>query len=286
MGGLGNQMFQYAFGRCLAKRNDTILKLDLSFFSSQDINNKNHVFRNYDLDIFNVQENFASVEEVTRLSKRSKNIFLDKALNKLSGKKKSFILEPHFHFSSKVYNTSGDIYLHGYWQSEKYFSEVKSLIMSDFTFKEEMTCAAKNLQIKIKNSNSICVNVRRGDFITNSNLGFKGVDYFKQAESIINAEVSDPNYYIFSDEIEWCEENLKFNAPTFFVSHYYAGKKFQDYLRLMASCKHYIMPNSSFAWWAVWFNQDTDKIVIAPKTWFNDQALDTKDLVPAGWIRI
>ena len=115
---------------------------------------------------------------------------------------------------------------------------------------------------------------------------FHGSDYFKKAESILKGQIANPVYYVFSDEIEWCERHLKFDKETVFVSHDYAGQKFQDYLRLMTSCNHYIIPNSSFAWWAVWFNMNKDKIVIAPKMWFNDPSLNTTDLTPASWIRI
>lgn len=286
MGGLGNQMFQYALGRHLAHKNNTQLKLDLSFFLDQGRKKKSHVARHYDLDIFNVREDFATAKEVFQLSKRVNHSLLDRAFNKIFGYKNSYIIEPHFHFSDAVFNAPDNVYLAGYWQTEKYFAGIEPMIRSDFTFKEEMSGQAKELLDKINNTNSICLNVRRGDFATNSFHGFYGTDYFLKADEIIKQKTSDYSYYVFSDEIEWCEANLKFDVPTIFVSHQFAGKKFQDYLRLMAGCKHFVIPNSSFAWWAVWFNQSPGKIVIAPKAWFGDSSLDTKDLIPESWIRI
>lgn len=285
-GGLGNQMFQYAFARGLAHRRGAQLKLDLSFFTNQPTDKNGHVFRNYDLDILNVQQDFATAAEVFSLSKRFKNNILDRICNKIIGRKKTYLIEPHFHFSTAAFNYPDNIYLEGYWQTEKYFADCQSLIRSDFTFKNQIGDEAKALLEKIKNTNSVCVNVRRGDFVTNTFHGSYGVDYFEKADNIINNRCLNHTYFIFSDEIEWCEENLEFDAPMVFVSHKLAGEKFQDYLRLMVACKHFVIPNSSFAWWAVWLNQNPDKIVIAPRVWFNDPGIDTKDLVPSDWIRI
>lgn len=285
MGGLGNQMFQYAFGRSVANRNNTELKLDVSFFDKTKPQ-KGHVVRNFDLDIFNIKENFASPREISRLSRRFKNGLLNKIANKILGQPRTFITQPHFHFSPDVYYSPDNVYLSGYWQTEKYFKNIESLIRSEFTFKEDMSDKAKELLAQIRNSNSVCVNVRRGDFLTNDNLGFQDVDYFEKAEKIISERVSNPIYFVFSDEIEWCENHLKFLTPAVFVSHTFAGRKFQDYLRLMSGCKHFIIPNSSFAWWAVWFNQEKERIVIAPAIWFKDSSLDTKDLIPLDWIRV
>ncbi len=283
MGGLGNQMFQYAFGKNFARKTKTELKFDLSEFENTE---KNHVQRNYDLDIFNVKAEFATNDEVFRLSKRTNNRLIDRILNRAIGFKKSFILEPHFHFSETVFDKPDNIYLHGYWQSAKYFAEIEPQIRQDFTFREEMTGKAKEMLEKITNANSVCVNVRRGDFVTNDFHGSLDTDYFRNAESIIKTKTRDETYFVFSDEVEWCEANLKFDASTVFVSHDYAGRKFQDYLRLMAACKNFVIPNSSFAWWAVWFNNNKDRTVIAPKKWFGDPNFDTKDLIPPNWIRV
>jgi len=283
MGGLGNQMFQYAFGKNFAHKTKNELKFDLSEFENAE---NTAVPRKYDLDIFNVKAEFATADEAFRLSKRTNNHFIDRILNRAIGFKKSFILEPHFHFSETVFDHPDNIYLHGYWQSEKYFAEIEPQIRQDFTFREEMTDKAKEMLEKINNANSVCVNVRRGDFVTNDFHGSMGTEYYQKAEAVIKAKTNGETYFVFSDDVEWCEANLKFDAPTVFVSHDYAGKKFQDYLRLMAACKNFIIPNSSFAWWAVWFNNNQERIVIAPKKWFGDPNFDTKDLIPPDWIRV
>jgi len=285
-GGLGNQMFQYAFGRCLAFRHNTELKLDLNFFNNQIAGKKGQVLRNYDLDIYNINSISATTEEIFKLGRRFKIEFFDKGVNKIFGYKSSYIAEPHFHFSDAAYHSPDNVYLSGYWQTEKYFSEITSLIRADFTFKDKMSDTASELLNWITNTNSVCVNVRRGDFVTNNFHGSYGFDYFKKAESIMNEKTTNQTYFIFSDEIEWCQQNLKFEGETVFVSHEYAGRKFQDYLRLMSSCNHFIIPNSSFAWWAVWFNMNKDKIVVAPQLWFNDTSFNTSDLTPASWIRV
>lgn len=276
-------MFQYATARSLAHKHDTQLKLDLSFFSSEKENNLN---RAYDLDIFSLTPEFATEPEVKQFTRRTNNEFFDRAFRKILGLKKAHVREPHFHFSESVFNAPNNVYLEGYWQSEKYFSDIDSLIRSDFSFREEMSDQAMEMLQTIENETSICVNVRRGDFVTNHRHGWHGVEYIKKAEDIIKQKVDDHRFFVFSDEIDWCKENLKFDAPAVFIGHNYAGRKFQDYLRLMAACKHFIIPNSSFAWWAVWFNQSVERIVIAPKVWFNVESLSTEDLIPTEWIRI
>jgi len=279
MGGLGNQMFQYAFGRALAARRSAELKFDVSGFVT-DLPK-----REYDLSIFELEADFASEDEVFEYKRRFRNRFVDKVANRLLGVKPTYIIEPHFNFSQDIYDTPDNAYLHGYWQTEKYFSDIKETIRKEFTFREELSPAAAELIKRIHDSNSVCVNVRRGDFVTNSFHGSYGVDYFRKAESILRERIGSSEYFIFSDEIDWCESNLQFDGSTTFVSHEYAGPKFQHYLQLMAACKHYIIPNSSFAWWAVWFNRDRNKTVIAPKMWFNDPRIDTSDLTPKDWIR-
>jgi hypothetical protein len=284
-GGLGNQMFQYALGRHLANKHQCELKLDLTAFNDKRPR-KNFVPRDFDLEIFNVRAEAATSKEIATFCKRTRVEVLDKALNKMFGTKASYIREPHFHFSRDVFDAPDNAYLEGYWQTEKYFADIDSILRSEFKFREPMSDTAESLAKEISCVNSVCVNVRRGDFVTNHRHGWFGNDYFEHGERIIEQNSSDHVFYVFSDDIEWCEKNLRFKRPAMFVSHEFSGRKFQDYLRLMALCKHFIIPNSSFAWWAVWFNHNPEKTVIAPKRWFNMPSLDTSDLFQPNWIKI
>ena len=162
MGGLGNQMFQYAFGRYLAHRHHTDLKLDIQFLLDRTPRKGFQVFRNYDLDIFNVKGSFASKEEVFRLTRRFKSDLLDKVSNRVLGLKKTYLAEPHFHFSPSAFNAPDNVYISGYWQSEKYFAPIESTIRADFTYKNDMRLPSKEVLHQIRNANSVCVNVRRG----------------------------------------------------------------------------------------------------------------------------
>lgn len=285
-GGLGNQMFQYAFAKYLALKHDTTLKVDIQSLLSRKAVRKSFVFRNYDLDIFNITPQLAEQKEVDAF-KRSSSHLTDKVLTKLLGFKKGYIHEPHFHFSKSCFAAPDNAYLDGYWQSEKYFSNISDqLKQQDFSFKQPLQPGGKELLAEISSSNAVCLNVRRGDFVTNSFHGTCSIEYYQKAEEMIRAQVTDPTFYVFSDEIEWCRNNLLLQSTTKYIGHEYAGTKFQDYLRLMAACKHFIIPNSTFAWWAVWFNNNKDKIVIAPKNWFGDNTIKTTDLTSPNWLLI
>ena len=113
-----------------------------------------------------------------------------------------------------------------------------------------------------------------------------GINYYLNSLNYLKS-ITNSNFkiFVFSDDIKWCENNLKFEFETEFVNHTYKGYKFSSYLYLMQTCKYFIIPNSSFAWWAAYLSNYTDKIVIAPKNWFNND-IDTSDLIPNSWVRI
>lgn len=287
MGGMGNQMFQYAFAKYLAIKHNVPVKLDTRFLLDRSPKGANFVFRNFDLDIFNLSVEVATDAEITSLTHRTGHELTNRVINKLIGRKKNHVFEPHFHFSEKCFLAGSNSYLEGYWQSEKYFKPIEGLLRAkDFSFTSAMSSMATELGNTIQSSNSVCVNIRRGDFVTNGFHGTKGVDFYSNAELVIGSELNDPHYFVFSDEMDWCTENITFAGKVTYVGHEYAGFKFQDYIRLMAMCKHFIIPNSSFAWWAVWLNDNKNKMVVAPKKWFNNPAWETHDLIPDEWIKV
>lgn len=261
-GGLGNQMFQYAIGKKLASEAGVELRLDMSWFSSPGAVNPK---REYDLSIFNID-----VKPSTSL---------DKYLVKIFGRS---IVEGSSDPSAGIKNA----YLDGFWQSERYFKEISGEIRKDFTFKSELSATAKTLAEDIRQSASVCLNVRRGDFISDGK--FVGVDYYKKAVAEISRSVPGERFFVFSDDIPWCKSNLGFIEHAVFVDHSYAGERFSDYLHLMSLCRHFIIPNSTFAWWAAWLGQAQDKKVIAPKIWYPDHETDagTLGIVAKDWLLI
>ena len=272
MGGMGNQMFQYAMGRSLSLKHNLQLKIDLSFLKNRNMGN-NFVYRDYDLNIFNVFEDF-------ELTMTDRLIVAN---------------QPHFHFSknymdllSETINKGNSIILDGYWQSPLFFSDFENQIRKDFEFKDNIENhigLIKDLITHIKSCNSVMVNVRRTDYLNTDFHGVMGMDYLNNAKKLIELKVKNPHYFIFSDDIEWCRKNINFENMNL-IDHNFKGERFGNYLQLMSICKHFIIPNSTFAWWSVWLNKNLNKIVIAPKNWFTDSNINTNDLIPNNWIRI
>lgn len=285
-GGMGNQMFQYAFGKRMASVLNTELRLDLS--SLLDRSKEGIVFRDFDLDIFELKARFTTSPTLLRTLYKSKSSAVAKRMKKRAEAGKRYIKEAHFHVVEDLIHKPIDEALYdGWWQSERYFEDVVELIRSEFRFKESILPISQDLLAQIQRTNSVCLNVRRTDFLTNDTLNATNLTYFQNANQYMTQKLENPHFFVFSDDLEWCEQNIKIEGyPIVYVQHTMKGKKFGNYLQLMKSCKHFIIPNSSFAWWATWFNENPNKIVIAPKMWFTDPQFNTTDLVPSKWIRM
>lgn len=285
MGGLGNQMFQYAAGRALALLIEEELKLDISWF-------KNLKERKYELSIYPVKASIASSEEIARLSEVSESI-IQRIKRKILKTPKllpgTYIKEPFFHYWEEFKTLKGDIYLDGYWQSEKYFFRIQDIIQKEFVVTDIQSGKDKNISEIIESSESISLHIRRGDYVndqvTNQFHGVCDLNYYRNAITYIAERISNPHLFIFSDDPEWSKDNLKIEIPILFVNHNRADRNYED-LRLMRQCKHNIIANSSFSWWGAWLNQNPGKIVIAPKKWFNDKSVSIADCIPEKWIRL
>lgn len=281
-GGMGNQMFQYAYGRALALRKSTSLALDISFFENPGLPK-----RTYDLDLFMIKEHFAKKYEIPLLYRMGTSRFLARIATFLY--KKIFInkgTETQFQFDSKKLEIGSHAYLDGYWQSPKYFKEYEDVIRKDFTLKEAVPDHIVALEQEISRSNSVCLHVRRTDFVGNSLHEVVDNGYYERAIAQMAEKTSIESLYVFSDDIEWCEKNMSFFHPTVFVKAEYAGPRSQWHFALMRAARHFIIPNSSFSWWAAWLSDNPQKIVIAPQHWFTDSTINTQDLIPSAWIRI
>ncbi|MFC1711411.1 alpha-1,2-fucosyltransferase [Patescibacteria group bacterium] len=266
-GGLGNQMFQYALGRRLAHFHQSALKLDVSIF-------KTYKLHDYCLKHLNIIENIASLEEIVRLKKKRWIFRLGK----------QFVKQRFFHFDPKILDLPDNVYLKGYWQSERYFKDIEGIIRKDFSFKKRPDKNNKNILKKILKSNSVSIHVRRGDFVVKG-CGTCGISYYKKAINLIKNKVAGPVFFVFSDDPDWCKVNLNINKNMTFVDFNSRDKNYED-LRLISSCKYNIICNSTFSWWGAWLNKNKNKIVIAPKKWFNNLTIDTSDAVPKTWLQI
>lgn len=274
-GGMGNQLFQYAFGRYLSIKYNTALKIDLSFLKRRDMG-PNFMYRNYDLDLFNVQEDFNITQSDINNSLKANEPWGAFEYQEILIKEIGKVI------------SSKNVIIEGYWQTEKYFKDVEEQIRKDFTFRnliENSDDRTKLMLEDIKKSNSIMVNIRRTDYLNTNFHGVMGTEYIDKASKIIESKIENPKYFVFSDDIKWCEDNIKLNNMVI-VDHSYKGDRFGYYLQLMKNCKHFIIPNSSFAWWSAWLNEDKDKIVIAPEKWIAEENMKVKDLIPENWIKI
>lgn len=288
-GGLGNQMFQYALGKVLAKKNSDQLYLDLTsynpFISSTDTP------RSFELDIFKLSYLEASRSEIVRLSDSNPLINFVNSMFKIKVPTypNGYIAETSHAYQSNILQMKGNIYLKGFWQTEKYFKDDESLIRKEFQFKHAAKGKNKVILEGIRNSNSVSVHIRRGDYVkvkaTNNFHGTCNVNYYAKAIKYIYKNVSQPTFYIFSDDPAWCKKNLRFQSKAIFVDHNTGDSSWED-MRLMSNCKHNIIANSSFSWWAAWLNANPDKIIISPKSWFRDKTVDTRDVVPSTWIKL
>lgn len=285
VGGLGNQMFVYAAGRYLAEKNNAVLKLNISSFEDCKL-------RDYDLGSFNIIENIATKEEVALFDKKLKPRGFKKIIKKLSDplnrhtnviykEKKEFV------FDSGFKKLPSNVYLGGYFQNEKYFNSIENIIRKELVVKAPQLGKDLDLYNIIKDSSSVALHIRRGDYASNEKTkqvhGLLPIEYYLKSVELIKSKFSNPHFFVFSDDCQWATDNLRIDAQFTVVSHNDASKSFED-LRLMSQCKHQIIANSSFSWWGAWLNNYINKIVIAPKKWFQTTKHDTSDLLPKSWI--
>lgn len=286
-------MFQYALAKAFARHRGDSFRLDLVFLLDRTPR-PHFVFRNYDLDIFGLHP---PVTGLSRLAQRLPVPMLHFAAghawtilqDKLGICRR--IVERSFGFHPEIFEEKGSVYLEGWWQSEKYFAPIQEEIRKEFTsFAHPLPAEAESLAERIAALDSICLNVRRTDYVTNPGtsqlMGSLGTEYYDRAVASLAGGLANPHVFIFSDDIAWCSENLHFPVPHTFVGHEIAGPKFSHYLQLMIRCKHFIIPNSTFAWWAAWLGEKKGTRIIAPSSWIKGEKINDSDVVPLRWDRL
>jgi hypothetical protein len=268
--GLGNQLFQYAFARALAIKVGIDFSLDISFFSEISVNPKHPRF--YQLDQFNIKEQYADLSNCKKFTQPS---FLERRWRNIRGfsmpyYKQKIVREKQLDFDENMWKVNNKSYLFGYWQDLRYFSEFEELIRSDFIFKYSPDVLNQQWEYSIRNSNSVCLHIRRGDYTTDTNIiNFTGIcdlSYYYKAVELIIKETENPVFFIFSDDPQWVKANFHLKYSHYFVDHNSESQAVED-LFLMSACKHHSLANSSFSWWGAWLANNIDNIIISPKIW-------------------
>lgn len=285
IGGLGNQMFQYALGRALALRKGAHVCLDAGDFSRYPL-------RNYELEtVFSIKLPRATQSDIyktlgLRASVWIRRLLLKKRFSEFRGEK--LIVEPQISYWPPILSIPADCYLIGHWVSEKYFMDFQNEIRADLSFKNPLSGLNAELAKRMANCESVSLHVRRGDMAQNPDTmavhGLCSPRYYRQAIKHIAGLVRNPEIFIFSDDIGWAKSNLDTGVTSHYVAHNTGVSSFYD-MHLMSLCKHNIIANSTFSWWGAWLNRNPDKIVVAPQRWFAAD-LDSSDIIPNSWFRI
>lgn len=303
-GGLGNQLFQYALGRNLALKNKSRLRLDISGFR----HDPRDPLREYSLDVFTIPAGIINgiASTCVKLVNRSVPLANFFGLNYQYIREKKLredkLRENKPGFLPEMLEKRGNLYLEGYWQSEKYFKEIRGTILTDLTLQSPLDTVNLRMIEKIKESNAVCLHVSRGDYndnethnevidndadnsdneATNSIHGTCSLEYYHTCISLVKEKVTMPTFFIFSDDHAWVKENLRIDAPCVYVDINKPEEGYKD-LELMSYCKHFIIANSSFSWWGAWLSQHEKKLVYAPKRWFVNSEILPVDIIPEEW---
>lgn len=290
-GGLGNQLFQYAFAYCRAKAINTDLILDLGFFDETNSRiNKRFTKRNADIMEMNILE----ANSLMPTFLRKKVLFLQKKnINRLIripcysslhiGNGFKYVKESRYKYNSKYNEKIDNVYYDGYWQSESYFKPFRKQLIEQFIPKK-ISNSCLEISKRIESCNSIMLHIRRGDYVRKSfafsNLYLLDEKYYHDSIAFISKTMDNPVFFVFSDDVDWAKERLSYLKNVFFVSGGNELTTLEEFY-LMTKCKNHIVSNSTFSWWGAWLAESDNKIVLRPSKWFGN-----RDIFPKEWISI
>ena len=289
MGGLGNQMFQYAAGKALADRLGVPLQLDRTFLDQRS-ENPGYTLRNFELDVFQISAGTVEKSVVARMRKPLENSMHRKLSNMFPSLIRNHVFSETQKKLIKEFELLTDpVYMEGYWQTEKYFLSIADQLRSkDFIPVAAISSMNAELLRKIGRTSSVSMHVRRGDYVTNAETnkyhGICSVDYYQHSAKMIVEKTGADHFYVFSDDPEWVKANIVLPYSTTYISHNIARESYWDIV-LMQHCKHHIIANSSFSWWGAWLNSSKEKIVVAPEKWFTDPSAVSNQMISEGWIK-
>jgi hypothetical protein len=309
-GGLGNQLFQYAFGRQLSERTGHELKLDLSWFRGQDGDESAN--RYFNLGKFAVPLDIATKQDIRRVigptgiptprdaaRKFSRlSTVLDGLPTELTPKLAGRLLHYYWEiqhtppssdtgwpysrwYCPDIQELDEDSYLAGYWQTERYFDGIAETLRDELTVEAALSGRNADIARDIDRGTSIAVHVRRGDY---ESLGITlPLEYYERAVDEMSSRFRQPRFFVFSDDTEWARANLNIDWDTTYVDHNDARTDYED-LRLMRLCDHHIIANSTFSWWGAWLAAMEEQLVFAPAD--SKSSIPQNDFFPEQWARV
>lgn len=280
IGGLGNQMFQYATGRALALRRGVPFAIDSRAFSDY----RTHAFG---MQCFSTELNEAPSRLLPNPPTEGR---LQRLLRRFMPTPLNVYTEKTFTFDAEVLSLPDGVYLDGYWQSEKYFADFAEVIRSEFAVRHVPSATNQAWLARIAQTHSVSLHIRRGDYVSNASAaavhGTCDLSYYERAVSYLREATGvDLALYVFSDDLDWVAANLRLPYEMHLIRGNEASANYED-LRLMTACRHHIVANSSFSWWGAWLDGHPDSITIAPARWFVGETPDARDLVPERWVRL
>lgn len=277
--GWGNILFQYAVGRHLAIKNNTTVRFNIENYAG-----RHHLF---DRQIIR-QLRLFNIKPINYTANIPYRILRHLGVAGSSYQRRVYYEREHG-FSPEVLELKDDICLKGYFQSDKYFKDIEHIIRRDLSFRKDFLDPEGRIYKKqITNTNSVSLHVRRGDYLKLPLFNVCSPKYYDNAAAYMREKLVSPRFFVFSDDIKWCSENLSIPDCRFVDIKAAKTNALIDF-QLMRLCKHHIISNSTFSWWAAWLNDHNEKIVVTPNRWFNDESKNMKavrDTIPGDWIRL
>jgi len=275
-GRAGNQLFQYAAGRALADHLGCDLVLDTRYVDA-----------NWDrTDCFGHFENARFLRN-TALPPSKMDGALRYGFWRALGRNPRLVRETSLGFDPAFFDTPDNSYLHGYWQSEKYFAPISDAIRHDLAMTTPLDPANAAMAVRIAETpNSVSLHLRRGDYLAAGNYAACTEHYYRSALAALADRLGQPlTCFVFSNDPAWARDNLALGQDRVIVDLNDEKTGHFD-MHLMSLCAHNIIANSSFSWWGAWLNANPDKLVAAPQHWFATPAQDNPDICPDNWLRI
>lgn len=282
-GGLGNQLFQYSFAKLIERETGDIVKIDLSSYQAltEDQIRKPRILK------YNISLPIATERDIKEICKFNHNGNSQSNRYRVGIALESILNCKYYFEKDRAYRNvktiASNLYFDGYWQSYRYVDAVIEELERDFIPVDPLGENSKHVLYEIENTESVFIGIRRGDYLTvkPEHYGSLGQNYYDAGMKYIADRIPNAIFYIFSNDIEWVQKNMSFEKYNFVLVND-TEDDFEDYI-LMTRCKHSIIPNSTYHWWGARRHDNKEKIVVAPKKWFVDDA--PIDIVPTHWKR-